>query len=167
MNIVKKRTAELVPYKRNTKMHDRRQILNVAESIRQYGFVQPIVIDKNNVVVIGHCRLAAALELDMQEVPCVCVDDLTPKQVKALRIVDNKTNESPWYFDILGGELEEIDLSAFDFDFGFEDEEEQPKDREEVAYNENISVVIDCENEDEAERIFNKLSEEGYQCHKR
>lgn len=125
MNIVKKRTADLVPYKRNTKMHDRRQILNVAESIRQYGFVQPIVIDKNNVVVIGHCRLAAALELDMQEVPCVCVDDLTPKQVKALRIVDNKTNESPWDFDILGGELAEIDLSAFDFDFGFEDEEEE------------------------------------------
>lgn len=125
MNIVKKRTADLVPYKRNTKMHDRRQILNVAESIRQYGFVQPIVIDKNNVVVIGHCRLAAALELDMQEVPCVCVDDLTPKQVKALRIVDNKTNESPWDFDILGGELAEIDLSAFDLDFGFEDEEEE------------------------------------------
>lgn len=123
MNIVKKRTADLVPYKRNTKMHDRRQILNVAESIRQYGFVQPIVIDKNNVVVIGHCRLAAALELDMQEVPCVCVDDLTPKQVKALRIVDNKTNESPWDFDILGGELEEIDLSAFDFDFGIDLEE--------------------------------------------
>ncbi|MBQ5793192.1 MAG: ParB N-terminal domain-containing protein, partial [Clostridia bacterium] len=125
MNIVKKRTAELVPYKRNTKMHDRRQILNVAESIRQYGFVQPIVIDKNNVVVIGHCRLAAALELDMQEVPCVCVDDLTPKQVKALRIVDNKTNESPWDFDILGGELEEIDLSAFDFDFGIDESGEE------------------------------------------
>lgn len=133
MNIVKKRTAELVPYKRNTKMHDRRQILNVAESIRQYGFVQPIVIDKNNVVVIGHCRLAAALELDMQDVPCVCVDDLTPKQVKALRIVDNKTNESPWDFDILGGELAEIDLSAFDFDFGFEDEEEETEIVEDEA----------------------------------
>jgi DNA modification methylase len=124
MNIVKKRTADLVPYKRNTKIHDRRQILNVAESIRQYGFVQPIVIDKNNVVVIGHCRLAAALELQMDEVPCVCVDDLTPKQVKALRIVDNKTNESPWDFDILGGELAEIDLSAFDLDFGIDLEEE-------------------------------------------
>lgn len=140
MNIVKKRTAELVPYKRNTKMHDRRQILNVAESIRQYGFVQPIVIDKNNVVAIGHCRLAAALELDMQEVPCVCVDDLTPKQVKALRIVDNKTNESPWDFDILGGELAEIDLSAFDLDFGIT--EGEPSDYDDECEAQDVEKTL-------------------------
>lgn len=140
MNIVKKRTADLVPYKRNTKMHDRRQILNVAESIRQYGFVQPIVIDKNNVVVIGHCRLAAALELDMQEVPCVCVDDLTPKQVKALRIVDNKTNESPWDFDILGRELEDIDLSAFDFDFDIT--EGEPSDYDDECEAQDVEKTL-------------------------
>ena len=115
---------DLIPYERNTKKHDKTQINNVAESIKQYGFVQPIVIDKDNAVVIGHCRLIAAKQLKMKEVPCVCVEDLTEEQVKALRIVDNKSNESPWDLDILGEELAELDLSGFDFDFGFDDEEE-------------------------------------------
>lgn len=111
---------DLIPYERNTKKHDKTQINNVAESIKQYGFVQPIVIDKNNTVVIGHCRLLAAKQLKMKEVPCVCVEDLTEEQVKALRIVDNKSNESEWDFDILPDELAELDFSGFDFDFGLE-----------------------------------------------
>ena len=111
---------DLIPYEKNTKKHDDVQIKNVAESIKQYGFVQPIVIDKNNVVVIGHCRLLAAKKLKMSEVPCVCVEDLTEEQVKALRNVDNKSNESPWDFDFLADELAEIDLSDFDFDFGID-----------------------------------------------
>lgn len=115
---------DLIPYDRNTKKHDKTQINNVAESIKQYGFVQPIVIDRNNVVVIGHCRLLAAKQLKLKEVPCVCVEDLTEEQVKALRIVDNKSNESEFNFDILADELAELDLSNFDFDFGIEDEEE-------------------------------------------
>lgn len=115
---------DLIPYDRNTKKHDKTQINNVAESIKQYGFVQPIVIDKNNTVVIGHCRLLAAKQLKMKEVPCVCVEDLTEEQVKALRIVDNKSNESEWDFDILPDELAELDLSDFDFDFGIDEEEE-------------------------------------------
>ena len=124
---------ELVPYERNTKKHDKTQINNVAESIKQYGFVQPIVIDKDNVVVIGHCRLLAAKKLKMKEVPCVCVEDLTEEQVKALRIVDNKSNESEWDFDFLADELLEIDLSTFDFDFGIEDEEEETEIVEDEA----------------------------------
>lgn len=124
---------DLIPYERNTKKHDKTQINNVAESIKQYGFVQPIVIDKDNVVVIGHCRLLAAKQLKMKEVPCVCVDDLTEEQVKALRIVDNKSNESEWDFDILPDELAELDLSDFDFDFGIEDEEEETEIVEDEA----------------------------------
>ena len=109
---------DLIPYERNTKKHDKTQINNVAESIKQYGFVQPIVIDKNNTVVIGHCRLLAAKQLKMKEVPCVCAEDLTEEQVKALRIVDNKSNESEWDFDILPDELAELNIDGFDFDFG-------------------------------------------------
>ena len=105
MEIMNIKTEHLVPYDKNTKKHDKTQINNVAESIKQYGFVQPIVIDKENVVVIGHCRLLAAKKLKMKEVPCVCVDDLTEEQVKALRIVDNKSNESEWDFDFLADEL--------------------------------------------------------------
>ena len=113
---------EIVPYAKNAKKHDKRQIDNVAESIRQYGFVQPVVVDKDGIIVIGHCRVLAAKKLGMEAVPCVCVDDLTPEQVNALRLVDNKTNESDWDMDLLSMELPEIDLSAFDFDWGLRDE---------------------------------------------
>ena len=125
MNIIQRELDSIRPYAANAKKHDATQVANVAESIRQYGFVQPIVIDKDGVIVIGHCRALAAKKLGMKEVPCVCVDDLTPEQVKALRVIDNKTNESPWDFDILLDELADIDLSDFDFDFGIEDEEEE------------------------------------------
>lgn len=125
--------SKLIPYAKNTKKHDDKQIANVAESIKQYGFVQPIVIDKDNTVVIGHCRLLASKKLKLKEVPCVCVDELTPKQVKALRIVDNKTNESEWDIEFLTEELAEIDLSEFDLDFGIEDEEEETEIVEDEA----------------------------------
>lgn len=118
MEIQYKRLSEITPYDKNAKTHDQTQINNVAESIRQYGFVQPIVIDRDGVIVIGHCRALAAKKLGMKEVPCVCVDDLTPEQVKALRLVDNKTNESPWDFDLLVPELDGLDLDCFDFDWG-------------------------------------------------
>lgn len=118
MDIVMRKVADLVPYEKNAKMHNETQIKNVAESIKQFGFVQPVVVDKDNVIVIGHCRTEAAKLLGMDEVPCVSVDDLTDEQVKALRIVDNKANESPWDFEILGEELDGLDLSDFEFDFG-------------------------------------------------
>ena len=124
MKIENRKIETLKPYKKNAKKHDKTQINNVAESIRQYGFVQPIVVDKDGVIVIGHCRYEAAKALGMKDVPCVCVDDLTEEQVKALRIVDNKSNESEWDFDILSDELANLDLSDFDFDFGFSMDEE-------------------------------------------
>lgn len=130
MKITKRRLADIVPYAGNAKKHDKRQINNGAESIKQYGFVQPIVIDRDGVIVIGHCRAMAAKKLGMEEVPCVCVDDLTPEQVNALRLVDNKSNESDWDFDLLADELPGLDLSAFDFDWGLpiEDESEVIED---------------------------------------
>lgn len=134
MQVVMKSLEEIQPYSKNAKKHDARQIKNVAESIKQYGFVQPVVVDKNNVIVIGHCRALAAKKLGIKEVPCVCVDDLTPEQVNALRLVDNKSNESDWDFDLLAEELPALDLSAFDFDWGISDditeeviEDEAPK----------------------------------------
>lgn len=117
MQIAQKKLADIVPYANNTKKHDETQIKNVAESIKKYGWVQPIVIDDDGTIVIGHCRALAAEKLGMEEVPCVVVSDLTEEEINALRIVDNKTNESPWDFDLLSAELPEIDLSDFEFDF--------------------------------------------------
>ena len=117
MKVIQKNVNELIPYEKNAKKHDETQIKNVAESIKQYGFVQPVVVDKDNVIVIGHCRVLAAKLLNMETVPCVCVDELTEEQVKALRLVDNKTNESPWDFDLLSEELEELDMDLSEFGF--------------------------------------------------
>lgn len=124
MNITNKAIADLVPYAANAKKHDEKQIKNVAESIKQFGFVQPVVVDRDGVIVIGHCRVLAAKKLGMKEVPCVCVEDLTPEQVNALRLVDNKSAEdgASWDFDLLAEELPELDLSAFDFDWGISDD---------------------------------------------
>lgn len=122
MNVQNRKLSELTPYPGNAKKHDKKQIANVAESIRQYGFVQPIVVDRDDVIIIGHCRALAAKKLGMDEAPCVSMDDLTPEQVNALRLVDNKSNESDWDFDLLAEELSGLDLSAFDFDWGLRDE---------------------------------------------
>ena len=128
MNIIQRELDSIRPYAANAKKHDATQVANVAESIRQYGFVQPIVIDRDGVIVIGHCRALAAKKLGMKEVPCVCVDDLTPEQVKALRVIDNKTNESPWDMDLLAAELPGLDLEGFEFDWGIENEDEYGTD---------------------------------------
>lgn len=125
MKVEMRALDSIKPYEKNAKKHDQTQIDNVAESIRQYGFVQPIVVDRDGVIVIGHCRALGAKKLGLKEVPCVCVDDLTPEQVNALRLVDNKSNESDWDFDLLADELPELDLSAFDFDWGLKDKNEK------------------------------------------
>ena len=117
MEIVQRKLSEIVPYAQNAKKHDAAQIKNVAESIRQYGFVQPLVIDRDGVIVIGHCRAMAAQQLGIDSVPCVCVDNLSPQQVDALRIVDNKCNESEWDAELLAEQLPLLDLQAFDFSF--------------------------------------------------
>ena len=117
MDIVEIAVKDLRPYEKNAKKHDQTQIDNVAKSIEKYGFVQPIVVDKNNEVIIGHCRLEASKKLKLKKVPCVLADTLTEEQVKELRLLDNKLNESDWDFDLLGEELAELDLSDFDLDW--------------------------------------------------
>lgn len=111
--------GSIKPYERNAKKHPDKQVEYIANSIKEFGWQQPIVVDKDGVVVIGHGRLLAAKKLGLNEVPCVYADNLTEEQIKALRLADNKTNESPWDFSLLDSELEnifDIDMS----DFGFE-----------------------------------------------
>ncbi len=124
MTIVNKPTAELKPYDKNAKRHDKKQIANVAESIKQFGFVQPCVLDKDNNVIIGHCRLEAAKKLHLDEVPCVMADDLTDEQVKKLRLLDNKLNESDWDIDLIAEEISDLDFDGFDVDWELPEDEE-------------------------------------------
>lgn len=118
----------LKPYEKNAKKHPAEQVEHIANSIREFGFRQPLVIDKENVLVIGHGRLLAAKKLGLDAVPCVRADDLTEEQIKALRLADNKTNESEWDFDLLGSELDDIfdiDMEQFGFDVSLDDEPQE------------------------------------------
>lgn len=127
MNIQQISINDLKPYPQNAKKHPAEQVEHIANSIREFGFQQPIVVDKDNVVVIGHGRLLAAKKLNMDSVPCVRADDLTDEQIKALRLADNKTNESKWDFDLLDMELSdiEIDMEQFGFDLDIDDEPQE------------------------------------------
>ena len=117
MNIQSVAVSAIVPYAKNAKKHDKKQVKNIAESIKQYGWTQPLVLDKNNEIVIGHGRFFAAQQLKLKEVPCVYVSDLSPEQVKALRIADNKLNEAPWDIDLLREEIADLDFGSIELDF--------------------------------------------------
>lgn len=119
INIVFKNVDDLHPYEKNPRINDE-AVQYVKESINQFGFKVPIIIDSNNIIVAGHTRLKAAIELGMEKVPCIIADDLTPKQIKAFRIAENKTNEkSYWDNDLLADELKELEFDIDMTDFGF------------------------------------------------
>mgnify|MGYP002515608397 CR=1 FL=1 len=117
INVVYKRIDELIPYENNPRNNDG-AVDAVANSIKEFGFKVPIIIDKNNIIVAGHTRLKASKKLGLTEVPCVVASDLTDEQVKSLRLVDNKTSElSEWDFEKLKEELEGITLDMGEFGF--------------------------------------------------
>ena len=110
------------PYKNNAKRHTDTQIANVAESIRQFGWAQPIVVDRDYTIIIGHCRYSAAERLGLTTVPVVVAADLTDEQVRKLRNLDNKLNESEWDLDLLKDDILGLDFDGFDIDWGIEEE---------------------------------------------
>ena len=109
MQIEEIKTEALIPYQFNNKVHDITQVDRIANSIKEFGFIQPLVVDKNNVVVIGHGRLEAAKKLGLDTVPCLYVENLTDTQIKKLRILDNKLNESERDIPNLKLELDDLD----------------------------------------------------------
>lgn len=121
MNIVYLPVDDLIPYEHNAKQHPEKQVEHIANSIREFGFRQPIVVDADNVVVIGHGRLLAAEKLGLETVPVVRADDLSEAQIRALRLADNKTNESEWEFAELEAELAELEMDFDMSEFGFDD----------------------------------------------
>ena len=117
MKIVNKKVDDLIPYENNPRYNDE-AVEYVANSIKEFGFKVPIIIDKNNVIVAGHTRYKASLELGLEEVPTIVADDLTEEQVKAFRLADNKVSEkAEWNFNMLDAELADLDIDMEDFGF--------------------------------------------------
>lgn len=118
MDIINVRLADIVPYDNNPRRNDD-SVPYVRESIRQFGFKVPVILDRHNVIVAGHTRVKAAKELGLQTVPCIMADDLTDDQIKAFRLADNAAAEhSTWDMERLELELDdiELDMSAFGLD---------------------------------------------------
>lgn len=177
MEIINKKLDELKPYENNPRFNDE-AVEYVANSIKQFGFKVPIVIDKNNVIVAGHTRYKASMELGLKEVPCIVADDLTPAQIKAFRIAENKTNDlASWNDDLLGQELKDV-IEDFDMtDFGFGDFEISmlTDDMEPEAYDDelikqysnnaddfltNKRVIITYKTDEETEFLKNLFKED-------
>lgn len=93
-NIVYKNITDLKPYRKNAKKHPKQQVEQIANSIKEFGFTQPVLIDKHNSVVAGHGRVLGAKKAGLKQVPTICLEDLTPEQIKAYRLADNKLNEA-------------------------------------------------------------------------
>ena len=168
---------ELTAYVGNAKEHTREQIDQIKESIEQFSFNDPIgVYGPNNIIVEGHGRMIAAQELGIEEVPVIRLDHMSDAERRAYTLVHNKlTMNTDFDVEMLNDELAEL-LNDDDFnvdmaDFGFEDvfgnadegsEEETIQDKAKVTNG--ISIVIECESEEEAQETFEKLQSEGYKC---
>lgn len=151
MEIVMRNTEDLQAYEYNPRNNDN-AVDVVAESIKEFGFKVPIIIDREGTIIAGHTRLRAAKQLEIREVPCIVADDLTPEQIKAFRLADNKTAEfSEWDFDLLEKELAE--LTAFDVDmsaFGFD---------ESLFENFDVNNALDIDDEFDAEKEAAEIKE--------
>ena len=179
MNILNIDIDKIIRYVNNPRNNEE-AIDKVASSIQEFGFKVPIVIDKDNVVITGHTRLLASKKLGLKEVPCVVANDLSEAQIKAFRIADNKVSEySKWDKDLLRIELEgleemdfdldlvNIDYSDFDLEIDcIEDDFVEIKEREDLSdkVNSAYEIIIECDNEEEQEEMYNRFIEEGLRC---
>ena len=146
MEIIEKKLEELKPYENNPRKNDE-AVDYVVNSIKEFGFKVPIIIDKNGVIIAGHTRYKASQQLNLEKVPCIIADDLTEEQVKAFRLADNKVSEkAEWDFDILEEELNKIiniDMSNFNFE-NMEIDWDVVDDLSEEVYDEPAHRMLEC-----------------------
>lgn len=170
-----RKPSELSPYCNNARTHTPEQIEQIAASIREFGFINPIIIDANNGVIAGHARLQAAQSIGLASVPVLRVEHLTEAQKKAYIIADNKLAlNADWNMELLNLELQELQELDFDLELtGFSLDEvsslldvsdNESEELKEEEYVETFEVVIECSDESSQQKIYNKLVSEGYKC---
>ena len=172
LQIVYKDINDLQMYENNPRKNSD-AVQYVANSIQNFGFKVPIIIDKNNMIVCGHTRYKAARRLKMAKVPCIMADDLSEDQIRAFRLADNKVAEmSTWDYDRLEQEFMLLDPLEFDIaDFGFfpnydTDDEEEDEDDNETSGSDNqrFIVQIECKSLNEQRETYERLTNMGIEC---
>jgi ParB-like chromosome segregation protein Spo0J len=172
MQIKEIEVSKLIPYANNSRTHDDAQVAQLAASIKEFGFRNPILVDGVGIIA-GHGRLMAARKLGLDKVPTIDCSDMTETKKKAYIIADNKLAlNSGWDSELL--KLEITDLQNTDFDLtklGFSEMElanlfDELKDVQidDLDYQAAFSIVVDCKDEQEQEKIFNELDQKGYKC---
>lgn len=161
---------ELTPYEGNARKHDIKDVEQIKESIRLDGFNDPIGIwGDNNIIVEGHGRQIAALEMGLDKVPCIRLDHLTDAQRRDYAIRHNRTAElSTWDWSTLESEITDLSTEGFDIaglfpEFSVNDEEVETSDRS-LTMRDKYQIIIEFEDEESLEEAYNALESEGYKC---
>lgn len=150
MEIIERNIEDLIPYENNPRYNDE-AVEYVENSIREFGFKNPIIIDRDNVIIAGHTRLKAAQKLGLKKVPTIMADDLTDEQVQAFRIADNSTGTiAKWDFSKLEEELNDLEMDFDMSDFGLEME----TDGTGGGYSQNINPGTEIDIDDYSDDNF-------------
>ena len=175
---------EIKPYERNARIHSSKQIKQIMEAIKAFGFTNPLLIDDENNLIAGHGRLEAVKQLNIidfkdkpiKELPAIIITGLSEADKKALIIADNKIAENAsWDYDLLQAEFQELEAINYDLDLmGFDnldeilgadiDVEQETKEIKEVEINQKYELLIKCKDEKELEQAYNENVEKGYEC---
>lgn len=168
MQIEKIKISDLLEYKYNAKEHPQWQIEQIVNSIKQFGFNDPIAIDENNTIIEGHGRLYALQEMGETEVDCIRLSHLNEEQKKAYILAHNKlTMNTDFDFDLLQLELDniiDIDMSDFGFEISKEMEVEANKNTEIKEIQDESVLIVKADSEDELEELYNEFQERGIKC---
>ncbi len=165
-------------YTRNTRTHSEDQVAQLSESIKEFGFTNPVLIDEDNVLIAGHGRTAAAKLLGLKEIPSIRLAGLSEAQRKALRIADNKLAlDAGWDEELLAIELQELEDIGFDvsltgFDFeelealisGEDDQNSQTVEDEEPEKQKEFSVRVVCKSKSHQQKVYDELQGLGFEC---
>lgn len=159
---------DIFPYENNAKIHTDEQIEEIANSIQEFGMIDPIGVWKNNEIIEGHGRLMACQKLGIKQVPIIRLDELTDEQRKAYALAHNKlTMNTDFDFDALQNELadlESIDMALFGFDVKTI-EEEMDKDSNQVKMSQGTyQIIVDCDSEKQMEEYYDQITGLGIEC---
>jgi len=160
-------TKKLIPYLNNARTHSEKQITQIAASIREFGFTNPILVDRLNTIIAGHGRLAAANKLEMETVPVLRIEHMTKAQQKAYVLADNQLAlNAGWDNDLLKLELAELKELDFDIDLiGFpilEFSPNLPDENEEKNMEQKMVVTVSFDDRSEMEDLFQELNDRGF-----
>ena len=170
IEIIYRNASDLIPYANNSRTHSDDQINQVASSIKEFGFTNPVLIDEQGGIIAGHGRVMAAKKLGLAEVPTITLEGLTKAQVKAYVIADNQLAlNSGWDFDILNLEVESLTEMGFDVSLlGLSNlmpdklDEKENNSLSDVKDEDQFLLVIECKNETDQNIIYEELLARNY-----